>query len=442
MQPEVFRHAVSNPEKSAVAKVQGSFTADIYARGGSFMDGPIITVDVSKGNCHYQPWLTAGHSLRKPKVLNDTKDGFEALSETIEMVKEKSEADTVPVVFEATGVYHRCLQKYLDDIGNPYIVVPPLLSAAYRKTNLHGNKTDNADCAHIAKVYYQEEHLQCHQNESDTYARLRAKNRMYESELKILRQRKCTFRATLDMIYPRMDKCFKGHASLYDSVPMEVLKKYPHPSLLLRHREETIVKAIQKPAGHKKGFTENIVHKMYQCAEECYSGVDADSVEVQQFPQMINELMEQMELCNTYLEELIEDASKLPSFAILLSIPGIGRNIAARIIAEIGDVTRFRNARGIVAYAGLNPKINQSGEKDGTHLAISKKGNRHLRCLLYLAVTCNYRLKKGDSIYQFNQKKRQQAASPLKPKAANIAAADKLLVVIYSLMKNGSTFRS
>ena len=82
-----------------------------------------------------------------------------------------------------------------------------------------------------------------------------------------------------------MDKCFKGHASLYDSVPMEVLKKYPHPSLLLRHREETIVKSIQKPAGHKKGsFTENIVHKMYQCAEECYSGVDADSVEVQQFP--------------------------------------------------------------------------------------------------------------------------------------------------------------
>ena len=69
--------------------------------------------------------------------------------------------------------------------------------------------------------------MQCHQNESDMYARLRAKNRMYESELKILRQRKCTFRAMLDVIYPRMDKCFKGHASLYDSVPMEVLKKYP-----------------------------------------------------------------------------------------------------------------------------------------------------------------------------------------------------------------------
>lgn len=406
------------------------------------MDGPIITVDVSKGNCHYQPWLKSGHSLRKPKMLNDTKEGFETLSKTIEMIKEKSEADTVPVVFEATGVYHRCLQKYLDDIGNPYIIVPPLLSAAYRKTNLHGNKTDNADCTHIAKVFYQEEHLNWHQNEPETYARLRKENRLYENELKILRQRKCMFRSMLDVIYPRMDKCFKGHASLYDSIPMEVLKQYPHPALLLRHREETIVKKIQKPARHHKGFTEAIVHKMYKCAAECYSGVDPDSVEVQQFPKMIDELLKQKEICDTYLKELIADAGKLPSFAIVFSIPGIGVNIAARILAEIGDVTRFKNARSIVAYAGLNPKINQSGEKDGTHLAISKKGNKHLRCLLYLSVMCNYRLKKGDSIYRFNQKKRQQAESPLKPKAANIAAADKLLVVIYSLIKNGSTFRS
>ena len=156
---------------------------------------------------------------------------------------------------------------------------------------------------------------------------------------------------------------------------------------------------------------------------------------------MIDELQKQEERCNKYLDKLISDASTLPSFEILYSIPGIGRNIAARIIAELGDISRFKNERAIVAYAGLNPKINQSGSKDGTHLAISKKGNRHLRCLLYLAASCNYRLKKGDAIYLFNKKKRQQAESALKPKAATIAAADKLLVVIYSLIKNGTQFR-
>ena len=105
-------------------------------------------------------------------------------------------------------------------------------------------------------------------------------------------------------------------------------------------------------------------------------------------------------------------------------------------------MTRFKNRRALVAYAGLNPKIRQSGDVDGIHLKIEKKGNRHLRCLLFLGASCNYRLKKHDPIYEFNQKKRQQSQSPLKPKAANIAAAHKLLIVIYALSKNGELYRS
>jgi transposase len=125
----------------------------------------------------------------------------------------------------------------------------------------------------------------------------------------------------------------------------------------------------------------------------------------------------------------------------VVSIVGIGRNLAARIIAELGDMSRFPNRRAISAFAGLNPKILQSGDVDGTHLKISKKGNRHLRCLLYLGASCNYRLKKRDPLYEFNQKKRQQSQSPLKPKAANIAAAHKLLVIIYALVRNGEKYR-
>ena len=119
-----------------------------------------------------------------------------------------------------------------------------------------------------------------------------------------------------------------------------------------------------------------------------------------------------------------------------------GDNLAARLIAELGDMSRFKNRRAIAAYAGLNPKIRQSGDVDGTHLRISKKGNRHLRCLLYLGASCNYRLRKKDPIYQFNQKKRQQSQCPLRSKAANIAAAHKLLAVIYALSKSGELYRS
>ena len=406
------------------------------------MKGPVITVDVSKGSCHYQPYIEKGRPFRKPKVLHDTIEGFADLEAIIQKVKEKSGYDTVPVVFEATGVYHRCLQKYLDDQKIPYYIISPLLSAAYRKTDLHSNKTDDLDCAHIAKTYYSDEKLLPFHRQEDLFTKLQRMNRYYEVEMNHLRMRKVSFRSCLDIIYPRMDKCFKGHASLYDPVPMEVLKKYPHPTLLLRHREETIVKAIVKKTSHNARFVSEVVHKMYECAQHCYSGCDVNEIEAVKFPDMINELQKQMNQCDSILKEMTDLARTVPYFTSIRSIVGIGDNLAARLIAELGDMSRFTNRRAIAAYAGLNPKISQSGDVDGTHLRISKKGNRHLRCLLYLGASCNYRLKKNDPIYKFNQKKRQQSISPLKSKAANVAAAHKLLAIIYALAKSGETYRS
>ena len=253
---------------------------------------------------------------------------------------------------------------------------------------------------------------------------------------------KVTFRSYLDIVYPRMDKCFKGHSSMYDPVAMEVLKKYPHPSLLLKHKEETIVKVIGKKTDHKISFISEVVHKMYECAKHCYSGCDVTEIEVIKLPELLGQLQSQIELCENILSELVEEARTVPYFTSIRSIVGIGDNLAARIIAELGDMSRFTSRRAITAYAGLNPKILQSGDVDGTHLRISKKGNRHLRCLLYLGASCNYRLKKNDPIYLFNKKKRQQSQCPLRSKAANIAAAHKLLIVIYALSRSGELYRS
>ncbi len=406
------------------------------------MRGPVVTVDVSKGSCHYQPFIDKGKPLRKPKVLHDTIEGFADLAAIIEKTKEKSGSDTVPVVFEATGVYHRCLQKYLQDHSMPYYIISPLLAAAFRNTDLHSNKTDPLDCGHIASAYYGKDDLLPFEKTSDQFAWLQKLNRYYETELQHLRKRKVSFRSYLDIIYPRLDKCFKGKASLYDPVPMEILKKYPHPSLLLKAKEDTVVKATIKKTNHNERFVRAIVKKMREAASHCYSGADLTDLEVIKLPQMIQELQDQIALCDSILHELIEEAKKIPYFKSVVSIVGVGDNLAARIIAEMGDISRFTNRRALAAFAGLNPKIKQSGDVDGIHLRISKKGNRHLRCLLYLGASCNYRLKKHDPLYEFNKKKRQQSQSPLKPKAANIAAAHKLLLVIYALCKSGELYRS
>ncbi len=406
------------------------------------MEGPVITVDVSKGSCHYQGFISNGHPIKKTKVLKDTIEGFQSLSDLIEEIQSKNECTEVPVIFEATGIYHRCLQKYLEDQQIKYYIISPLMSASYRKTMPNSNKTDALDCSHIAKAYYGEIDLLPYSQPTDPYHNLKELNRYYESEVNHLRVRKNIFRKHLDIVYPRLDKCFKASGSLYDSVPMEVLKIYPHPLLLLKHKEETIVRRIEKKINHTSSFVTKVVHDMYECAKRCYSGANVDDIESLVLPTLIEDLQRQQKRCEALLNQLVEKAKESPYFVCIVSIPGIGENLAARIIAEMGDVSRFKSRRAITAYAGLNPKIRQSGDIDGTHLAISKKGNRHLRCLLYLAVTCNYRLRKEDTIYQFNQKKRQQGFSPLKPKAANTATAHKLLIIIYAMCKNGEIYHS
>ena len=180
------------------------------------MEGPIITVDVSKGSCHYQPFIENGHPMRKPKQLSATIDGFQKLGQTIKDLEAKTEREDIPVIFEATGVYHRLLQKYLEDHKIRYYIISPLLSATYRKTDLHSNKTDALDCSHIAKAYYCEKELRQYQAQPQEYKRLYQLSRIYESELVHLRKRKVSLRSMLDIIYPRIDKTFKGNQNLYD----------------------------------------------------------------------------------------------------------------------------------------------------------------------------------------------------------------------------------
>ena len=164
------------------------------------------TISLSSRKAHH----SASQRYCTIPLLHDTIEGFMDLQTVIQKVKEKSGSDTVPVVFEATGAYHRCLQKYLEDHGMPYYIISPLLAAAYRKTNLHSNKTDDLDCAHIAKAYFNEDDLLPFQKQTDLFNRLQRLNRYYEVELNHLRMFKVTFRSYLDIIYPRMDKCFKG----------------------------------------------------------------------------------------------------------------------------------------------------------------------------------------------------------------------------------------
>jgi transposase len=134
----------------------------------------------------------------------------------------------------------------------------------------------------------------------------------------------------------------------------------------------------------------------------------------------------------TYLKK---DATLRPVRDLLVSIPGVGDLTAARLIAEIGHVSRFESREQLVAFFGLEPVHYESGTSVRQPSHISKKGNALLRAALYFpAISAKNH---NPVIRAFCQRLEQRG---IKPKAQVVAAMRKLLLLVYAIWKSGKPF--
>ena len=401
------------------------------------MKGPIVSIDVSKGKSDYQAFKEMNVKYTGSRSIKHTKEGFDEIVNLVREMEKKLETE-VCVVYEATGVYHRVLKKVLEDNNIKQFIINPLLSAKTRKNDsLRSPKTDKLDPKSIAKTYYSHSLHNSHKQET-IYHELRELSRYYEDILVHLRKDKVAFRAQLDVVFPGYDTLYDD---LYGPVALAVIEKYPHPEMLQKKKINTVSKVIQSKTCHRQAMSDTMADKAIEYSKTIYSGCDKDDIEVLILQRFIKKLKEDMAEAERTIGEMIKLAQELPDFSIIKSIPGIGDNLAARIIAELGDMTRFKKKNELVAFAGLDPRISESGQNDGDHMHITKKGNKRLRCLLYLAVTCSIRLKRDDnSIKDFYIKKKQQS-NPMCSKAAKTACASKLVRIIYSMCKTGELYQ-
>ena len=401
------------------------------------MKGPIVSIDVSKGKSDYQAFKNLNVKYTGSRSIKHTKEGFDEIVNLVREMEKKLETE-VCVVYEATGVYHRVLKKVLEDNNIKQFIINPLLSAKTRKNDsLRSPKTDKLDPKSIAKTYYSHSLHNSHKQET-IYHELRELSRYYEDILVHIRKDKVAFRAQLDIVFPGYDDLYDD---LYGPIALAVIEKYPHPEMLQKKKINTVSKVIQSKTCHRQAVSDTMADKAIEYSKTIYSGCDKDDIEVLILQRFIKKLKEDMAEAERTIGEMIKLAQELPDFSIIKSIPGIGDNLAARIIAELGDMTRFKKKNELVAFAGLDPRISESGKNDGDHMHITKKGNKRLRCLLYLAVTCSIRLKRDDnSIKDFYIKKKQQS-NPMCSKAAKTACASKLVRIIYSMCKTGELYQ-
>jgi transposase len=126
----------------------------------------------------------------------------------------------------------------------------------------------------------------------------------------------------------------------------------------------------------------------------------------------------------------------IPAVELLESIPGIGERLAPVFAAEIGDISRFKTAKQLIAYCGIDPSVKQSGSFTGTKNKFTKRGSPHLRYALYMAAIVSLKHKSGNYnnriLYDYYERKIQSKAK----KQAIGAVMNKLVRIIFSVLKN------
>ena len=135
----------------------------------------------------------------------------------------------------------------------------------------------------------------------------------------------------------------------------------------------------------------------------------------------------------TYRSEMNKLASQLPEYPVVMEMYGVGESLGPQLMAEIGDVRRFRRKQSLVAFAGIDPMPNQSGEKNVRSNKSSKRGSPYLRKTLFNIMTCYLQKAPEDEpVYQFLDHKRAEG----KPYYVYMTAgANKFLRIYYGKVK-------
>ena len=276
---------------------------------------------------------------------------------------------------------------------------------------------------------------------------LRNLTRQHENVTGLYVQTKLQFQAVLEQVFPEYSGVF---GDLYSVVSLLTILEYPTSEDVLAADENALADKIKELCkSRSRSWANTKAKKLIAAAARNPFQKALYQSHILSIEMYVKMLLEYQKHLSKLEEEIDALAKDIEEYKIIQSIPGIGEKIAATIISEIGEIDRFNHPKKLVAFAGLDPSIFESGRFKGSVNRITKRGSSRLRHALYTAVFCAIRdcrkKKTTDEIIPRNKRlraffdKKREEGKPYK--VAVIACANKLLHWIYSLLKSNSTFQ-
>lgn len=383
-----------------------------------------VGIDVSKGKSTVCIMKPCGEVLKPPFEMLHSMENILNLAELI-----KSYNEEVRVILEDTGHYHLPVATLLAENGIFVCCVNALRMKKFCSQSIRRAKTDKIDSVHIAVfglTYWEE--LSPVLPTGDVYRELKLLARQYYQTVSILVKAKINLSNLLDQVMPDIQSLLRDNACHHNLT--DFVKRYYHYSHILEMGKRKFTADYCKWA-KKQGYRmcERRADKIFALVQNgipVLPNTPTTKIVVSEAVRMIHQIETSRD---TILTQMQEFAKTLPEYSVIREMHCIGDTLAPRIIAEIGDVRRFKNKHSLIAYAGIDSPPYQSGAFNATDRHISKRGNSYLRKTGYEIMQSLIKHKPvGDPVYDFIQKKRLEGKSG---KEAMIAGLNKFLRIYY-----------
>ena len=333
----------------------------------------------------------------------------------------------ISIGLESTGHYWLSLYDVLTSKDYSVTVINPLQIAAYRKSGLRKLKNDKTDTVWIAD-FLRIANLPASSRDIPALMQLRELSRFRYWLTSQVGDCKRKLLTILDRVFPEYEKVFSNvFVASSRAILQEAVSAQEFADFDLQELADLLTRTSRSRFGMEKAV------QLQEKARQSI-GVDflADAVKVE-----MRCLLAQIELLEEQEKNVVQALEALMQTIPqhITTIPGIGLATGAAILAEIGDVHRFENEDKLVAFAGIDASVSQSGQFNATEMHMSKRGSPYLRLALWQAASMC--LIHNQELNEYYHKKREEG------KAHGVAigaVCRKLLIRIYVILKENRPY--
>jgi transposase len=388
----------------------------------------VVGLDVGSETCLVSVLRADKSVVRNPFAIANAAPGFELLAVQLEQLAAPPAA--ICVGLEATGRYWENVYQFLLQRGYRLVLLHPAQTHHFAERRGLRAKTDKLDAVTIARALLSDE-LRPAYVPSAQIAAYRELVRLHANLTDEAARYKNEIRDLVVVLFPEYTQVFKDPTG---PTALALLRAYPGAAVMAAAGVEEIAHVLQTVAPQKYGR---------RTAEQVVAWAtrsSASPVAVTARGRSLAILVDQLTHTQANLTELDREINSLlcddAGATRLQSVPEFGAKTVAVLRAELGEVERFHRIDQVVAYAGLDVIVRESGKWKGQR-KLSKRGSGALRRALFLAALGCLR---GEKPSAFRDYYRALEARGLKGRRALMAMMRKMLIVAYHLLKSGDLY--